>query len=484
MAKFNEGTKGATKTINKAGGAAYKMGAKEMLVTQVLTSFMNEAKYYGDNSKQIVENIRHVLDVDPRFIASLAVYAREQFYMRSIAHVLVAELAHAVKGEAYVRQAIVRVCQRPDDMKEILAYYLGTHGKPIPNILKKGLAEAFAGFDEYQLAKYNAPGAVKLKDILCIAHPKPSTKAQAELWSRVLGDTLQTPYTWETELSAKGNKAEVWEQLINSKKLPYMAMLRNLRNIFQSKAANADDILTYIANPAAVANSKQLPFRFMSAHRELQNAGVMNKKVSTALEMALRHSLGNIEKLKGKTMIIADNSGSMGSALSERSSVSYADVANLMLAIGDQICEESILSIFATDFKVLSSTNAMSSIFDTIEKIKTINVGYSTNLHLPMEYLLNTGTSVDRIIILSDMQAYTASFGQRNFPAALATYRAKINPNVFVHSIDLAGYGTSQAPTTDSRVNLIAGWSDKVLGFIGLMEQDRTQLINVIANYL
>lgn len=42
---------------------------------------------------------------------------------------------------------------------------------------------------------------------------------------------IETPVTWETELSAKGNKAETWEQLVERKQLPFMAMVRNLRNM-------------------------------------------------------------------------------------------------------------------------------------------------------------------------------------------------------------------------------------------------------------
>ena len=38
---------------------------------------------------------------------------------------------------------------------------------------------------------------------------------------------------WETQISLKGNKAEVWEKLIDNKKLPFMAMLRNLRNMIK-----------------------------------------------------------------------------------------------------------------------------------------------------------------------------------------------------------------------------------------------------------
>lgn len=45
---------------------------------------------------------------------------------------------------------------------------------------------------------------------------------------------LPVPETWETLLSAKGNKASTWEELIEHKKLPFMAMLRNIRNLIFS----------------------------------------------------------------------------------------------------------------------------------------------------------------------------------------------------------------------------------------------------------
>ncbi|KAF6778821.1 hypothetical protein AHF37_01243 [Paragonimus kellicotti] len=49
---------------------------------------------------------------------------------------------------------------------------------------------------------------------------------------------LPTPLTWETELSKNKNTAESWGKLILTGKLPYMAMLRNLRNIIKSGVSN------------------------------------------------------------------------------------------------------------------------------------------------------------------------------------------------------------------------------------------------------
>ena len=49
MSKFN--TTATIKTTNKAGHVAYGMTDKSKLVTQVLCSFINEQKFYGDNTK-------------------------------------------------------------------------------------------------------------------------------------------------------------------------------------------------------------------------------------------------------------------------------------------------------------------------------------------------------------------------------------------------------------------------------------------------
>lgn len=64
-----------------------------------------------------------------------------------------------------------------------------------------------------------------------------------------------------------GNKAEVWHRLIDNKKLPYMATIRNLRNLVLSGIDNShvDTVCKYIGNEKAVINSRMFPFRFYTA---------------------------------------------------------------------------------------------------------------------------------------------------------------------------------------------------------------------------
>ena len=171
MAKFNSPT--TIKTVNKSGHVAYGMTDKAKLVTQVLTSFFQESKFYGDNSAEMQKVIKNVIEKDPQFVSKLAVFARREFNMRSVAHVLTAYLAHEPKGKPYVRKTVKGVSLRGDDVTEIMSFYLSTFGKPVPNSLKKGINDVLVGFDEYALAKYKGEGkAVKMRDLLCLCRPR------------------------------------------------------------------------------------------------------------------------------------------------------------------------------------------------------------------------------------------------------------------------------------------------------------------------
>ena len=122
MAKFN--APASNRTVNLEGFPAYAMTDKARLVTQVLTSFINENKFYGDNTPWMRDTIRQVVRQDPAFVARLAVFARREFNMRSVAHVLVGYLANAPEGKPFVRDTVRGVVLRGDDATEILAFYL------------------------------------------------------------------------------------------------------------------------------------------------------------------------------------------------------------------------------------------------------------------------------------------------------------------------------------------------------------------------
>lgn len=475
MSKFN--IKKIFMTKNLSGHEAYGMEDKEKLVTQVLTCLFNEEKFYGDNSQVLVETCRRVIEVDPKFEANLCIYARKEMHLRTISHVLLGELAKASNGKIYVRQALNQIVERVDDLTETLAYYISNYGKPIPNSMKKGIADKLLTFDEYQFAKYNRKNAsIKLRDLLCLVHPKAKNPEQNDVFKRILDNNLRTPITWETQLSSRGNSKEVWEELIESNKLGYMAALRNLRNMIKANVSNIDKVYDLLTNEQKVLKSKQLPFRYYSAYKTLAQEGLGTSKVYDALEIAIKHSTKNIRRLPGRTLISADVSGSMAWTLSGKSTVNCAEIAVLMMAIANYICEETITTTFDTN---LYSCN-LSTQNGIIANANSIKVnGGGTDISLPLRYLLQNRIFVDRIIILSDNEI-NRGYGQV-CQQYVDAYRKTVNPEVWVHAIDLMGYGTQQFHGYNT--NIIAGWSEKVLDFIHQAEEGAGSLINKIENY-
>lgn len=485
MAKFNEKKIDKDLTINEEGSLAYKKSDREALVSMVLTTFYNEEKFYGDNSKQLVELARKMIEKDAKFVANLAIYARREMNLRSVSHVLCATLANVNEGKEFVRYACDACILRADDITEILAYYVNTYSKPIPNSLKKALAAAMEKFDEYQIAKYNKKSKqFNFVDVLRLTHAKAKSEEQNELYKKIVSDSLEIPYTWETELSSKGNTKEVWEELIASGRVGYMALLRNLNNIVNAKPSNIDVALNTIKDEKAVLKSKVLPFRFYSAYSKLAQNEITSSKVLDTLEEAIEVSVKNMEKLSGKTLIAVDVSGSMGSRISARSDVTCCDIARVLAAISTYICEDSICLAFDNELTKVS----LSSKSGIIANAKSIKFnGGGTYCDLPIDYILENKIFVDRILMFSDNmcnhESFCSSYVYRRTPTQrlLEKYRQEVNKNVIVHAVDLQGYETKQVKGTG--VNFIAGWNENILSYINLYEKGVSSLIEAIENY-
>lgn len=505
MAKFNKIN--SNKTVNRSGHAAYKMHEKEKLISAVLTTMFGEEKYYGSTDNEIVQLAKELCGICPEFVSNLAVYARKEFHMRSVSHVLTAVIAR--EASEFTRRTVREVVIRPDDITEIMACYAGMYGKPFPNALKREIAEVMQNFDEYQIAKYNGGNKeFKFKDILRITHPSPKSEEVEELFGKILNDTLEIPYTWETELSARGNSKEVWEELIASGKVGYMALLRNLRNIMKA-GADIEPVLKILADPVQVRKSKQLPFRFFSAYRMLEKESLMTPEIHLALENAIRASVDNMEKIKGRTLIAVDVSKSMKSRISVKSDVCCADIASLLGAMASSICEDATVCYFEAEksfYRNYFKRNgwvfpenfyenspekgyriAHYGKYDSILDIAVKNsfAGGGTDLSLPMKYALeeDNGKNIkpfDRIIYISDNECNS---GLKSTAQGLVDkYRSRYNKEFWVHGIDIQGYGTQQF--NGSKFNLIAGWSEKVLSFITLAEAGMGNLVKEIEEYL
>lgn len=509
MAKLNTKTAVAlqsldmeNQTVNEEGAVAWKLPAKDRLIERVLGAFWSEDTFYKEGSKiaaEIVKDIREVAAVNPKFVLQLAAYARNEIYLRTTPQVLLVEAANIEACKPFIREYTPKIVKRADELSDVIAYQLSAHGKPIPNSLKKGLAAAFATFDEYQLNKYDSSKkAVSLGDVLNLIYRKegyPVSKAMrnylvndvvdgdalpkiAALKQLLAKETLDAEakalvdggaVTWESFISKFGSSKETWELI--APKMGYMALLRNLRN-FDQKNVNLDPILARITNEDAVKKSKQLPYRFYSAYKEIEN-----QKILRAIAQAFELSISNVT-LGGSTAVLVDLSGSMtGATVSAKSKVTNAEVAAVLGAIVTKKAKESVVIGFGESARIIK-VNPDDTMITNIEKIINTNVGHSTNAGKAFA-LLNAGNiKVDRIVLVSDMQCYDTSnrsnfYGRDSYVnEEWKKYLAQVNKNAYLYSLDINSYGTRQTPTKSKNVILINGWSDKIIDYMSIVESD------------
>ena len=319
--------------ITHEGAPAVQLTAEQALRRSVLSCLLWENEFYEDGQAIADRILALAVDVAPETVAALAIEAREQFKLRHAPLMLLCALVKqggtpALKqrsGSAtnIVAPTIERVIQRADELSELVALYFRNGRKPLSKQLKLGLARAFVRFDAYALAKYDRAGPVRLRDVLFLCHAKPRDEAQGEVWKALIDGKLAAPDTWEVALSGGADKKATFERLLTERKLGYLALLRNLRNMDQ---AGVDEALVKDAILARRGAERILPFRYVAAARAAP-------RFEPWLDQALSETILEGPVFKGRTVVLVDVSGSMDWKLSQKSDLTRLDAAATLAAI-------------------------------------------------------------------------------------------------------------------------------------------------------
>lgn len=497
----------SNETVNHEGAQAWNMSSELELYTAVVTASLSDSFY--EKADRRIERIANLVDkVSPEFTARLAVYARTRMNLRTVPMFLLVELASRHNGDSLVSRAVAATVCRADEIMELLTAYQWRNPVPngqakrlgkLSNQIKVGLERAFNKFDEYQFAKYNRTNRdVKLRDALFIVHPKADSPEQQEIFDKIATDTLETPFTWETQLSDLGTatamltdreretaKAKVWKELILSGKLGYMAMLRNLRNISELKRIESsviNNVCQQIADPERVRKSRQFPFRFLSAYREL-GAGRSAKLMRDALEDAMIASADNISGFDRNTRVVlaCDVSGSMYTPVSAHSTVRCYDIGLTLAMLLRYRCMNVVTGLFGdTWMRVeLPKKNILANV-QSLNKLEG-RVGYSTNGHTVIDDLIERREVVDKVMMFTDMQMWDSGGVGASLKASWENYR-RIAPGAKLYLFDLVGYGQAPLRIPARGVYVIAGWSDKIFDVLDAIENgsDALRLIKAI----
>jgi 60 kDa SS-A/Ro ribonucleoprotein len=375
--------------------------------------------------------------------------------LRHAALALVREMARHKTHRALVSETLARIIQRADELAEFVAIYWKDGRVPLSGQVKKGLAAAFPKFDEYQLAKYDRGGPIKLRDVLFLSHAKPRDAAQAGVWKKLIWGRLNAPDTWEVALSSVGasgtlargaDKREAWERLLREQKLGALALLRNLRNM---REAGVDESLVLSAL-GSMRTARVLPFRFLAAARYAP-------QWEEALEQAMLKCVAGAEKLPGKTIVLVDVSGSMTVPLSRRSEMLRTDAGYGLAVLLREIAEKVVVFSFSDNLVEVPARRG----FALRDAIDTSQPHNSTQLGRAVE-TLNRKEKYDRLIVITDEQAHDS------VPAPVSGRCSDGRPRPSGYMINVASYKNGVGY---SKWTHIDGWSESVIEYIRALEQ-------------
>ena len=457
------------------------------VLQETLDCIMPESWRGMSPSEMMEKAIDAALDHDVEATLEVAVNLRHEDYIRTTPQVILVRAAMhpKAKGTGLIRKYATRIITRADEPAVGLSYFgylAGGKGniRKIPNSLKKAYADALARFDSYQLAKYRLEGhKISTVDVVRLVHPE-RTEAIDALYK---GNLKVTDKTWEGIISSKGSSKETWEESLEV--MGHMALLRNLRNLIE-KGVSPSLFVDKLVD--GVLYGKQLPFRYYSAYNSIKH--LASPKVLDAVEKCLEISFENSPKFSGRVMSLCDNSGSAtGTTTSSLGTMRVCDIANLTGVITGKMADEGYVGIFGDHLETFP-VRGKSSIFDLVDKSSKIgsNIGGSTEngIWLFWDNAIKQEEHWDHVFVYSDMQAgHGGLYGTdgskyRDYiwggkggggipfidvPKLISTYRQKVNPNVNVYLVQVAGYRDTIAPEFYNRTYILGGWGPGILKF-------------------
>ena len=516
--------------LTHEGGVSHNLGVSADEDIKRLDLYLNTAAlmlagdtFYttaSEDIRRIVANIIEVMQLDrkhnDKFVLQLAAYLRQKKLLRRTPQlVVVSAILSGSYDATTLAEYTSKVITRPDDAAELIAilnYFNEQEDLPhgsLPIAARDGIARALSKFNEYQLMKYElANKQVRLIDVMRLCRNQllgsnktinavfgyldgkrservkyidalPMTSARKKLFAlkgtefsaeRCTQLVKQANVTWEQLVSQFGSTREVWEVLISLKLVPGMAFLRNIRNMLQAQVP-VDKI---VEAAAGISVDKVYPHQIVGAYSYLLNQPEDNYKLADVKIVldAIFSKVVDSTDTQGITIVMPDFSASMNSTVGGgKSELTCKDVS---IALGLLCAQTSgIMVPWASRAEVVPIRKG--HFMGQVETLNRVDVDHGTELHTAFKHLTDRKIYADRLIVISDMQVWPSGqsrYGKAEGTTFLDKYKKEVNPNVWVHSIDVRSNGTGQQfDPKNPKVSLMGGFTNDLLGMSIKAEQ-------------
>ena len=484
---------------NNAGGAAYSFGPEHTLAQMAMTGCFNNT-YYVKGVNQVDHVLELVKQVEPEYVAKLAVYARQNGMMKDMPAMLTAYLS-TVSPEL-----LADVFPKTINNGKMLRNFVqimrsGTVGRKSLGTSPRRLVRSwFETRSDQQLVRNSVGNNPSMGDVIKMVHPKPTSPSRAALYAWFIGkpfDEKDLPESFQAYVNFKkdtlgweGDLPDVpFEMLMGENLLPSQwkllaeqatwNQLRQALNNFQRHGVFSDSgmvklLADKIRNPDLVRQAKAFPYQLLSA---FQNASdEMPKEIKDALQDAMEIATENIPVLGGEVKICPDVSGSMSSGIAtgkrgamSTSKVRCIDIAALVAASVLRLNPHA--EILPFEGKVITSLhlNPKDSIMANAKKLSSIGGG-STACAAPLKLLNHRKAKVDTILYVSDNESWADHYGwsgggQGSCTEEWARTKSRC-PEAKMVCIDVTPNESTQVPDRADCLN-VGGFSDDVFDVVG-----------------
>jgi 60 kDa SS-A/Ro ribonucleoprotein len=489
-----------TDAINEAGGVAYKLSPKAALAQYAGTGCLNSTFYASASDQlQTVLDLCASSDIEPEYIARVALYARSKGKMKDLPALLCAVLSVFSPG------LLAEVFDRVIDDGRMLRNFVqimrsGAVGrKSLGSLPKRLVQQWFESRSDEQIFRASVGNDPSIADVIKMVHPKPKTASRAALFGDLIGQTYNAddlpsivksfeafkagiategarpaipdvPFQMLTSLSL--NKDD-WREI--ARNAPWQMTRMNLNTFARHDVFKDSSLTKQIANRLrdenAIARAKVFPYQLMVAF--MQADANVPVEVRDALQDAMEIATRNVPSFGGQVYVCPDVSGSMHSPITgvrkgATTAVKCVDVAALVAACVLRRNPGAEAIPFHDTVVRGVRLNSRDSVMINAKVLSSLPSG-GTNCSAPLAGLNASQSTGDLVIYVSDNESWVdKTHGRGTATMQQWTAFKRRNPQAKLVCIDLQPYSTTQATDTgrDDVLN-IGGFSDAVFDVIG-----------------
>lgn len=507
-------------TCNEAGGIAYRFAPKHALAQLAMTGCLNGV-YYADAEEQLDAVLDLARQVDPKFVAQVAIYARQVGHMKDMPALLVAHLT--TLDLRLFRIAAEKVIDNTKMLRTFVQIMRSgvTGRKSLGSAPKRFVENWLQSRPSKALFRGNIGQDPSLADVIKMVHPAPADAERTALYAYLIDkphaaadlpllvkefelfkNSLSPRSTVLSQSTEKPSRLD-GNQTINRfpeipcPKVPFQ-MLTGLPlteqhwcDIAQSASWQAtrmnlntfarhgvfanqkltDLVATRLRDAKAIRQAGAFPYQLLAAY---QNAGAgIPQVIRDALQDAMETATSNVPAWQGRVVVCVDVSGSMRSPITgyrkgATSAVTCVQVASLIAATA--LRKNPLARVIAFNDEVEPVTlNPRDSVMTNTRVLTDLPWG-GTDCSRPLALLNKEGTEADLVLMVSDNQSWIdlrkESWSFKGTEVMEEWERLKErNPQARLVCLDLQPYTTSQAPDRDDILN-VGGFSDQVFSVI------------------